>query len=229
MRQYIRSLLSNRKCTNRGIPWVTQENQSTVGDCPTFWERVQWFLVLVAFWAATNACHLTHGIHRISGKRFLVINFSTVDSLRDHPQGLQSFAPRRERGSVPQEMTNKLQAQFHCRLCKKVVDYGFVDTGRISAELHGRTAETANFGAAIRQIPWSSIILCLEDTIHKSSDYLFRFSIGCFVVDQRSGYGWFIWGIEVIAISFWKEISNFRDAGHEDRFRSKQDHPEFAI
>ena len=38
-------------------------------------------------------------------------------------------------------------------ICKKAFDYEFVNTSGISAEFYGWTAKTANFGAAIRQIP----------------------------------------------------------------------------
>ena len=47
----------------------------------------------------------------------------------------------------------------------------------------------ANIGIAVQQIPSSTIIFGLEDTIQKSSDYLFSFSIGCNLMDHRSGDG----------------------------------------
>ena len=63
--------------------------------------------------------------------------------------------------------------------------HDIVNTEGHSAEPHGWTAKTANIGTAIRQIPYSTIILGVENTIQKSSDYLFRFSIGCYVMDLR--------------------------------------------
>ena len=42
-------------------------------------------------------------------------------------------------------------------------------------------------------MPYSTIILAVENTLQKSSDYLFWFSIGRYVVDQRGGDGWFMW------------------------------------
>ena len=54
------------------------------------------------------------------------------------------------------------------------------------------------------QIPWSTIFFGLENTIQKSSDYLFWFPIGFFIMDQRSGDGRFIGRIEVLAIRFLK-------------------------
>ena len=70
-------------------------------------------------------------------------------------------------------------------------------------------------------------MLGLQDTIQKSSDYLFRFSMGSNVMDQRCGDGRFIGRIKILAIRFWKEFSKFRDAGREDCFCSEQDHSEF--
>ena len=101
------SLLSCRKCKNGWILWMTQENfkkwnQISVGDCLTFLVSLQWFQVLVPCWVATNACLVTHGIHRDNRKTFLGNQFSTFDSPRDHLQGIHPCAPQRERGSVPQ-------------------------------------------------------------------------------------------------------------------------------
>ena len=79
-----------------------------------------------------------------------------------------------------------------------------------STEFYGWTADTANILIATRQIPYSTFIFMLEDKIQESSDYLFRFSIGSNVMDQRSGDGWFIRGIEILAIRFWKDFfANF--------------------
>ena len=69
------SLLSCRKCKNGWILWMTQENfkkwnQISVGDCLTFGVSLQWFQVLVPCWVATNACLVTHGIHRDNRKTF---------------------------------------------------------------------------------------------------------------------------------------------------------------
>ena len=47
--------------------------------------------------------------------------------------------------------TDEIKAQFQAEICNKAVDYDFNNTGGITAELHGRTAETANIGIAIRE------------------------------------------------------------------------------
>ena len=77
-------------------------------------------------------------------------------------------------------------------VCVKNVDCEFYNTGWITTELHGRTANTANIGITIRQIPWSTIVVSVDNSIQKTSDYLFWFSI--------------------LTISNWKKFSKFRDA-----------------
>ena len=67
----------------------------------------------------------------------------------------------------------------------------------------------------------------LEFYIQKPSDYLFWFSFGNYVMDQRSGDGLFIGRIEISAISLWKGFSKLQDAGREETSRSEEDHPEF--
>ena len=71
-------------------------------------------------------------------------------------------------------MTNKIERDnSDADICRKAVDYEFYNTGGVSTEFYGWTAKTVNVGIAIRKIPQSPIILGLEDTIQKSSDYLF--------------------------------------------------------
>ena len=53
-----------------------------------------------------------------------------------------TLAKQRERGSVPQDNS-------YADICRKAVDYEFVNTVGISAEFNGSTGKTANFGAAI--------------------------------------------------------------------------------
>ena len=83
-----------------------------VGDCPTFPVSLQWFQVLVPCWAATNACLLTHGIHRDYRKTLLVIHFLRLIHpkiilkefiLAQHKENEGQFLKLQ----VGQEMTNK--------------------------------------------------------------------------------------------------------------------------
>ena len=89
--------------------------------------------------------------------------FSTFDSPRDHHQGIHPCAPQRERGPVPQatgtgipfprDDKQKSRHNSDADICRKAVNKRFNDAGGISAEFYGWTAKTADFGAAIRQIP----------------------------------------------------------------------------
>ena len=63
-----------------------------------------------------------------------------------------------------------------------------------------------------------------KNSIQNTSHNLFWFSIGCSVVDQRSGDGSFIGWIEV----FWN-IPKFWDVGRVDCLCSQQGHPEFQF
>ena len=60
-------------------------------------------------------------------------------------------------------------------MCEKAVDYEFYNTGGTSAEFYGWTAKTANIGTAVREIPYSTFIFGVENTILESSDCLFLF------------------------------------------------------
>ena len=243
MRQYKSSLLSCRRYKNKWILWLIRENvkkwnQITVGDCLSFPVSLQWFQVLVPCWAATNACLLIRGIHRDYRKTCLEIKFLRLV----HPEIIiQEFTFAHNKENENQFHRPKGPGTLFATDDKQTGDTipmptlarrpstEFYNAGGITAEFYGCTAKTANVGAAIRHIPFSTIILGVEDTIHKSSDFLFWFSTGCNVMDERSGDGWFIGGIEIVAIRFWKEFSKFRDAGREDCSCSEQDHPEFPV
>ena len=79
-----------------------------------------------------------------------MVNFSTFDSHRDHPQGIHSCETQREQGAVPQAAgTGTLFTRDDKQnegtipmpdVCRKAVYYELVNTGGISAEYYGRTA-----------------------------------------------------------------------------------------
>ena len=71
-----------------------------------------------------------------------------------------------------------------------LVDFQLYNNGGFSAEFYGRTAKTANVGTAIRQVPKFLIILGVENKIQNTGLKWFWFSVGGYVVDQRSGDGW---------------------------------------
>ena len=88
----------------------------------------------------------------ITGKRFWK-SISTFDSPSDYPQRIQSDDVQRNREAVPRKNEYYSRHNSNADICDKTVDYEFYKAGGISAELHGRTAKTANIGIAIRQVP----------------------------------------------------------------------------
>ena len=114
-------------------------------------------------------------------------------------------------------------------VCDKAVEYEFYNPGGITVKLYGRTAKAANIGIAIRQIPQSIIILGVENKVQNTGLKWFWFTVGSYVMDQRSGDGWFVGRVKILAISIWKRFSKFRDAGREESLGSEQDHPEFPV
>ena len=108
MRRHKSSLISCKKCKNRWILWRTHGNFKE-------WNiKLQWEIVLrfqsacidskFSFSMLSRDKRLPLDTLNTSGLQVNVFGnqFSTFDSLRDHPQGIHSGAPRRERGSVPQ-------------------------------------------------------------------------------------------------------------------------------
>ena len=54
---------------------------------------------------------------------------------------------------ISRERQTKSRHNSNADIYNKTVDSEFYNTGGITAELHGRRAETANIGIAMRQIP----------------------------------------------------------------------------
>ena len=77
-------------------------NQIKVEDCLRFPVNLWWFRILVPCSVATKDCRLTHGINLDFRKTFLVSQFSTFDSPRDHPQRIQFDDVQRNREAVPE-------------------------------------------------------------------------------------------------------------------------------
>ena len=107
--------------------------------------------------------------------------FSTFDSPRDHPQRILSDNVQRNQDAVPEAGRTKTVHTSEDRLNYGTIPmptfaprpWMFYNAARITAELHGRTAKTANIGIAFRQIPHSTIVFGVENSIRKSSDYQF--------------------------------------------------------
>ena len=75
-------------------------------------------------------------------------------------------------------------------ICHKAVDCDFYNAYWFTSGQHCSITTRTNVSNAIRPLPFSTIVLDVENSIQNLSDCLFWFSIGCYVVDQGSGDGW---------------------------------------
>ena len=219
MRRYRRSPPSCRKCKSRRIPWLIRRisrsgiklQREIVLSFPV---SLQWFQVLVPWRAATNACFLT----RVFGHQF-----STFDSHRDRHQGNHNCAPQRGRGSVQQATGSGTLFARDDEQNRDTIPMPTFE-GRlstVSATIPVEFPQNSLVGPQKQQIsglqfdkfpdPQSFLVwkMRFKNQVTTCSD----FSIGCYVMDQRSGDGWLIGRIEVLAISLWTQFSKFREAG----------------
>ena len=179
MRQYKGSPLSCRKCRRKWIPRCRIHSQ---------WE------IVLLFQSACNDPSSRSMLSRdkrlpldtwsTSGlqKTFLVINFLCLIhpeiiikefTLAYHKENEDQINRPQCWGHLSKEMTNKIETQFQCRClreCRRPWVRQYCWTFR---RTYGLTAKTADIGAAIRQIPHSTVFFVLENNIQESSDYLF--------------------------------------------------------
>ena len=183
--------------------------------------NLKWFWVLVLRPAATQDCRVTHGINPEYRKTFFGNQFSTFASPRDFPQRIQSDGVQRNREAVPSDLQSKVKTSL---TSKDGQNYGTIPmpmfasrplttscttSGGLPAETRGRRAKTLNFGITTRQIPLSIIILGVENKIQNTGLKWFWFCVGSYVMDQRSGEGWFLGWANIFTVSFWNVFANF--------------------
>ena len=138
------------------------EFQIAVGDCLTFPVSLKWLQVHVLCWAATNACLLTHGIHRDYRETFLVIN---VPRLMHSEIILKEFNLAHHKESENQFHRPQGWRLFSQEMTKQSRDTIPMPTfarrpSTVSSIIHVEFPhncmvgqQRANFGIAIRQIP----------------------------------------------------------------------------
>ena len=126
-----------------------------------------------------------------------------------HKENKDQFLKPQGRGLFSQEKTNNIEAQFQCRHLQEGLRLWVRSYWWNYRRILWLDSKDSKFRSCNSTNSPVSIILCLENTIQKSSDFLLWFCIGSNVMEQRSGDGWFITGIEVLAILFWKEFSKF--------------------
>ena len=197
-------------------------NQITVGDSLTFPVNQQRHQVHAEPRQALASWHMEYFwmTGNVFGNQFFYVWFTPRSWSRNSPMRTTkrtriSSTSNRVGDSFRKRWQTKWRHNSNADLCRKAVDYEFSDTGGVSAKFYGWTAKTANFGVAIRLIPWSTIFFDLENTIQISIDCLF-WSI------RRQCHGskkwrWLIhWKNWSPRDQFMEGFSQFRDAGRED-------------
>ena len=203
-----------------------KSNHITVEDCLTF--------------PVNHQCHLTHEIRLDNRKTFLVIYFLLLTSeiitkefttflhqvVQDPPSTTGLFLQATGTGThFPGHEDLKQRHNSNADICRKAVDHELSTVDIPQNSMVGQQRQQISKLHFFRTPP---SFFMLKYKIQKPSDYLFWFSFGNYVMDQRSGDGLFIGRIEISAISLWKGFSKLRDAGREERFCSEEDHPEFT-
>ena len=190
-------------------------NRIIVEGCLTFPVNLKWFQVLVLCTAATTDCRLTHGINLDYRKVFLENKFSTFESPRDHPQRIQCDNAQRNREAAPKAGKTKTihtseDRQNHGTIpMPTFATKPLTTSSTLLVELRCTTWSDSKDSKYRNCNSTNSLIhnrFWCGNTIQNSSDW---FSIGCSVVDQRSGDGWFFGRVKIPAISLWKGFSNF--------------------
>ena len=227
MRQYRDSRHNCCPCKNTWILWTIQGNfkkwnRITMGDCVTLPVSQKWFQVLPLCWAATKS--LPYDTWNAPWLQNVFCNqFSTFGLPRNLSQGIYhgvAHKTQNETESVPRATGTGTSFTRDDKQSR----------GTIPMPTFARRPSTMSSLIPVA-IPLISMVgqqrselqlihnnFCLENKIQESSDYLFGFSIGHYVMDQRSGDGRFIGRIKVIAIGWLKDFPRLWDAGREDCF-----------
>ena len=241
--RYTSSLHKYRSCKKERIIWMILEsskmqNRFVVENYLTFPVNRQAFQVLDLCWAATKACDLIHGI--CLGHRETCLEIHEQWSIHDRHllkefftlwiKVLQVETPcRRVQGNLSPEVKNKIEILFqrwdlqgNCQpwiLSFRQKDHRII--WLISKDCKSRSFISINS-------PFN--VDMLEHKIQNPSKCLFRFSLGGYVMDQRSGDGRFGGWSKIIAInSRLCSFPEFWDAGRENCIFSEQDHLEFLL
>ena len=174
-----------RKLSRSGI-------ESQWEDCLAFPVNLRWSQVLVPCWAATNACNLTHGKRLDYRKTFLVINFVHLIHTEIINNEFIILCHFHRIGSSAYWFKNscrkrwcKWGAQIQCRHLQEgpSTRRSFF---RCDIQQDSMVGQQRQQISELQFHKFFTPFFLLEDTIQKSDDYLFWFSIGGNVMDQRS-------------------------------------------
>ena len=96
---------------------------------------------------------------------------------------------------------NELEAQFKCLCLQGGRQPWILPTSENSTEFYGWSAKTAKIGASVWQNSHTLNVFMLEDKIPNPGKLMFRFSLGSYVTDQRSGDDRFFGWAKIIALN----------------------------
>ena len=181
-----------RKLSRSGI-------ESQWEDCLAFPVNLRWSQVLVPCWAATNACNLTHGKRLDYRKTFLVINFVHLIHTEIINNEFIILCHFHRIGSSAYWFKNSCRKRWckwghnsNADICKKAVDQKIIFP--VDIQQDSMVGQQRQQISELQFHKFFTPFFLLEDTIQKSNDYLFWFSIGGNVMDQRSRECRFIGG-----------------------------------
>ena len=204
------------------------------GNFLTFPIDKQSFQVHDQCWAATDASQLIHGICLKHRERFFGNPRPMSDSPQTSYQGTLHSTTPGTTGAIPvQGSTGTPVARGEERIWSKTPmpmsarrpsTMIFFASGN-SAEFFGWTAKTTDIGASIWQIRHSVIMYVLEEKIQNPGEFLFRFSLGSYVMDQRSGDSWFSGWFKIFVLCKRKTNAKIWSTRCEDCFSTEQNHP----
>ena len=167
-------------------------------------------------------------------------SFSTFDSIRDYPQRISSDNVHRNRETVPEARRMKTSHTCEDRQNQGTIPMPTLAPRPLTTSSIIQVELPQNFMVLQQRqqvselqfdkFPNPQSLLVWKNSIQDTGHHLFWFSIGCYVVDHRSGDGWFFLDeLKLPAVTLWKGFSKLRDAGREDCLCSEQDHPEFPV
>ena len=182
--------------------------------------------------AMTNACLLAHGMRLDLRKTLIVHQLSTLDSLRNHYQGIHHSTTPSATGSVTGRLVARDEEQIkgtnsNSDICKKAVDHEFLKTGGYSADFYGGQKRQQMSELQFDKFPTHSTFLCwkirFKNQVTTCSDCPSEAILWIKEVEMVDLFDEF----KVPVINCWEEFSKFWCARTASAF--EQDHPKFSL
>ena len=122
-----------------------------------------------------------------SHARFITDVLSRNSSLNESTCHRRKPSAEKYRGTCRWKWRTNWKHNSNANVCREAVNHEFFPTSGKSTEFYGWSAKTANIGASVWQIFHTLNVFMLEDKIPNPGKLMFRFSLGSYVADQRSG------------------------------------------